>query len=117
MFPCFIRVVGLLVAVVVFFSYMGEITTLATDIIFSLLPATVLDDPHWHLWKYAFTMEVMLLALVIGFSPAIVAEGLAQMCTTRARRRWQSLRDREVEDRERANRAQSLLDATRNRRR
>lgn len=99
-----IRVIGLIAAIALFMGYWEEIARVAVDSVFYFVTAETLDDPLWEIWKRVFTGAALLVAIGIGSVPVLIAECLARMCTTRARRRWETLRDREADLRNRFNR-------------
>lgn len=101
------RIFGLIVATVLFLEYREEIARVSVNAVFYFVTAETLDDSLWEIfWRNIFTGAALLTTIVIGSVPVLVAECLARMCTTRARRWWETLRDREVELRTRINRLQ-----------
>lgn len=98
-----IRIFGLIITIGLFLGYWEEIARIAVDTVFYFVTDETLDDPLWTIWKYAYTGAALLIALAISLSPVLVAECLARICTTRARRRWERVWDREFELRTRFN--------------
>lgn len=99
-----IRVFGFIAAAVLFLGYWEDIARVAVNIVFFFVTEETLDDPLWVIWKHIFTGAALLVAIGVGSVPVLVAECFARICTTRARRRWERVRDREVELRDDFNR-------------